>query len=270
MINELRQRMAEADAVLVFAGAGMSADSGLPTYRSKEGFWNDYPLYRELGRDYIAMASPHGFGSDPSFAWGFFAHQHMLYSQATVHDGYRMLLNYLESKEDYFVVTTNVEGMFLRAGYPNEKLHEAHGSIHRLQCAVPCNKAIWSFGDQGIQVKKSTMRAIGSLPHCPHCAAIARPNIFMYGDTEESYVWEEAEKSAILFRQWMRKYQSQKVLLLEIGVGAEGMKEHVVRYHKRFQDAFLIRINPELEANYTETAAHLPISTIEALKGLLV
>ena len=73
-IQRAAELIAEADALLITAGAGMGVDSGLPDFRGNEGFWNAYPPYRNLGRSYVEMANPQGFSSDPAFACGFYGH----------------------------------------------------------------------------------------------------------------------------------------------------------------------------------------------------
>ena len=258
-----------SDAVLVCAGAGMSVDSGLPTYRDKEGFWNDYPPYRELRKDYQTMASPHGFASNPHFAWGFFGHQYDLYKNTQPYIGYYLLLYFLHSKKNYFVITTNVDGHFLKSGYSENRLHEAHGSIHRLQCTIPCQRSVWDVDtDMHIKIDRPSMTAQDTLPCCPNCHGVARPNIFMFGDTDESYVWEEGQKSADSFMQWKQDNLDKKVVILEIGVGAEGLKKHVQKYAREFKNSTLIRINPE-EDNIFDADFHINDSALNALKNLL-
>ena len=139
-MKKMKSLVENADAVLVLAGAGMSADSNLTTYRDKEGFYNDYLLYKKLKKNYVSMMSYQGVLDDPHFAWGYFAHQYSLYKNAIPHEGYRGLLELCQSKEDYFVVTTNVDGLFKKAGFPIEKVHEVHGTIHKLQCSMPCER----------------------------------------------------------------------------------------------------------------------------------
>ncbi|NOR56606.1 MAG: NAD-dependent protein deacetylase [Sulfurovum sp.] len=258
-----------AEVILVLAGAGMSADSNLPTYRDKEGFWNDYPPYREIKKDYVAMTSPHGFSSDPHFAWGFFAHQYKLYKNAVPHEGYTKLLDLLLSKKDYFVVTTNVDGLFIKSGFAKKYLHEAHGSIHKLQCSRPCHREAWEIESLNVEIDYSTMNALDPLPLCPTCGAVSRPNIFMFGDTDESYVWEESQESASKFREWRQKNLHKKVVILEIGVGAEGLKRHVKQYYQEFSDTTLIRINPEFDTSYrNENIFYLSMSAKEAFLTL--
>ena len=190
----------------------MSADSNLTTYRDKEGFFNDYPLYRELKKNYVSMMSYQGVLDDPHFAWGYFAHQYSLYKNAIPHEGYMGLLNLCQAKEDYFVVTTNVDGLFLKAGFPTNKVHEVHGSIHKLQCSIPCERSVWDTEGLNVKIDYSTMKALDNLPLCPQCGFVSRPNICMYGDTDESYVWEESQESAKKFREWRADNKLKKVV----------------------------------------------------------
>ena len=255
-MNDLKSAINDAESILIFAGAGMSADSGLTTYQDKEGFYRDYPLYKELNKNYVSMMSYQGLLDDSHFAWGYFAHQYKLYSKATPHDGYKRLLELCQSKEDYFVVTTNVDGLFKRAGFLDNCVHEVHGSIHNLQCSIPCDRSVWHTEGINVEIDYSTMKALDKLPRCPKCGFVSRPNICMYGDTDDSYVWEAADKNAKRFKEWRKKNQHKKVLIFEIGVGAEGLKHHLTAYRIKFTNATLIRINPDCDVTVTQDDNH--------------
>ena len=245
MMKDMIKAINNSEAILIFSGAGMSADSNLTTYQDTEGFYNIYPLYKELKKNYVSMMSYQGLLDDPHFAWGYFAHQYNLYENALPHEGYKRLLSLCQTKEDYFVVTTNVDGLFIKAGFSVDKVHEVHGSIHKLQCSMPCNRTTWHTKGLEVEIDYSTMKALDDLPLCPQCGFVSRPNICMYGDTDESYVWEAAQENAKRFKEWRKKNQHKKVLIFEIGVGAEGLKRHLAKYRKEFTDAMIIRINPE-------------------------
>ena len=268
MIKDAKVAIQNTEAILVFAGAGMSADSDLTTYQDKEGFYKEYPLYRELKKNYVSMMSYQGVLDDPHFAWGYFAHQYSLYKNAVPHEGYIGLLKLCQSKEDYFVVTTNVDGLFIKAGFPTSKVHEVHGSIHKLQCSIPCERSVWDTEGLNVKIDYSTMKALNNLPLCPECGFVSRPNICMYGDTDESYIWEEAQENAKRFRAWRADNKSKKVVILEIGVGAEGLKRHIEQYQKGFSDVTLICINPEFDPLYGDTAFHILVSARNALLTL--
>src|SRR3982751_1480380 len=78
---DLLERAARAirasEAIVIGAGAGMGVDSGLPDFRGGQGFWKAYPPYAELGLDFVLLANPRLFSTDPKLAWGFYGHRLM-------------------------------------------------------------------------------------------------------------------------------------------------------------------------------------------------
>ena len=127
-----------ARTLVITAGAGMGVDSGLPDYRGEKGFWKCYPMYEPLGLNYYDAANPMHFEEDPAFGWGFYAHRIDLYRKTTPHQGFQLLLKWISRFEmDHFVITSNVDGQFQKAGFSSEKVYEVHGSIHYLQCGDP-------------------------------------------------------------------------------------------------------------------------------------
>lgn len=246
----------EADAVLIAAGAGMSVDSGLPTYSTPEGLYRDYPPYRGLGLDYRQLTSPSCFRQDPTLAWGFFGHCLNLYRDAHPHEGYEILKRLALAKPSgWFVVTTNVDGQFLKAGFDPDRVHEVHGSRFRLQCLHPCRRETWSSDGVDVEVDPVTMGARPPLPTCPWCSAPARPNVYLFGDTDEQYVWEASQGTAERLRTWVEGSEWQSLAVVEIGAGAPGLRLHSEEYARTLPRAQLVRINP----NESEVAAGLGI-----------
>src|SRR6476620_10765072 len=84
--------VADAEALIIGAGAGMGVDSGLPDFRGNEGFWKAYPPYAHLGLSFAQMANPRWFDSDPAMAWGFSGHRMNLYRATAPHEGFGILL----------------------------------------------------------------------------------------------------------------------------------------------------------------------------------
>src|ERR1700737_5026799 len=108
----------EAGALLIGAGAGMGVDSGLPDFRGNQGFWRAYPPYQKLGLDFVSLANPRWFASDPALAWGFYGHRLNLYRTTEPHAGYRILHSWARRiRHGAFVFTSNVDGHFQRAGF---------------------------------------------------------------------------------------------------------------------------------------------------------
>lgn len=237
--------LAEAECLLITAGAGMSVDSGLPAYRTPEGFWKDYPAYRGIRADYAQMTRPRGFEADPAFAWGFYAHRLQLYRDAQPHEGYTMLRAIAARMAGgFFVLTSNVDGLFLRAGFPPQAVRECHGSIHRLQCLVPCQRVTWPADGISIRVDPVTMRAEAPLPVCPHCGGLARPAVFAFGDTR--YVWESTHEQALAYQRWRTAAAGRGLVVLECGSGSTvpGLRREGLEIARQFGGS-LIRINAD-------------------------
>lgn len=175
------EAIAGAEALVITAGAGMGVDSGLPDFRGDRGFWKAYPMYERLGLSFVDAANPGHFEGDPAFGWGFYGHRLGLYRSTVPHRGFGLLRGWIERFGlPWFVVTSNVDGQFQKAGFDEERVLEVHGSIHHLQCCTPCGDAIWENREE-IPVDPETMRA-ERVPTCPACAGVARPNILMFGD----------------------------------------------------------------------------------------
>ncbi len=231
-----------AGAIVITAGAGMGVDSGLPDFRGNQGFWNSYPMYQRLGLSFVQAANPEHFEDDPNFGWGFYGHRTNLYRNTVPHSGFRILLDWIEEFQlDYFIATSNVDGQFQKAGFSEDRVLEVHGSIHHLQCTVPCNHAIWPNEAEYI-IDEATMRA-RDVPRCPQCQRVARPNILMFGD----YSWL-SKRSAIQeenFDEFLQLNGDNKMVIIEMGAGSSiPTIRHLSEQLGQRQQAKVLRINP--------------------------
>jgi NAD-dependent SIR2 family protein deacetylase len=236
--------IAQADALVIAAGAGMGVDSGLPDFRGVEGFWRAYPPLAKLGLNFSAMANPQWFQRDPALAWGFYGHRLNLYRATRPHEGFGVLRRWAERMpRGAFVFTSNVDGQFTRAGFDPNRIVEAHGAIDFLQCTRPCRSDIFPAEGVAVRVDESTLRAERPLPTCPQCGALARPNILMFGD----YGWDSSrtEGQSALFSTWRRSLGSDaRLVVVECGAGmaiptVRAASERLVERPR----ATLIRIN---------------------------
>lgn len=231
-----------ATAIVITAGAGMGVDSGLPDFRGNKGFWNAYPMYERLNLSFVQAANPEHFERDPLFGWGFYGHRTNLYRSTVPHDGFSLLQKWIERFDlDHFVVTSNVDGQFQKAGFVEERILEVHGSIHHLQCTVPCNQTIWPNRAE-ITIDESSMRA-QSAPECPSCRRVARPNILMFGD----YSWLHHRTSAQEdnFDHFLQQNRNGQLVVVEMGAGSAipTIRNLSERLGQR-QGAKVLRINP--------------------------
>src|SRR5438046_4708780 len=90
-VQDAAEAIRDAQALLIGAGAGMGVDSGLPDFRGNQGFWKAYPPYQKLGLDFVSLANPRRFQSDPTLAWGFYGHRLKLYRASQPHEGFTIL-----------------------------------------------------------------------------------------------------------------------------------------------------------------------------------
>ena len=257
--------IAAADALLVCAGAGMGVDSGLPDFRGDEGFWQAYPPYERLGLRFMELADPVHFEQDPALAWGFYGHRLGLYRETKPHNGFAVLRDWASSR-DTRVFTSNVDGQFQAAGFDGEHVAEVHGSIHHLQCLLPCRQEVWPADDLVIEVDPVSMRAVGELPSCPHCGALARPNILMFGD----YGWVPTRSQRILddVNAWSRGNRGARLVVVELGAGTA---IPTVRRRAELASASsgaLIRINPREPEVRHGRGISLPMNAALALSEL--
>jgi NAD-dependent SIR2 family protein deacetylase len=255
-----------ASAILITAGAGMSVDSGLPDFRGPEGFWRAYPALRHTGLRFEEMANPLTFERDPALAWAFYGHRLDLYRQTEPHDGYRRLLD-IAANRPCFVVTSNVDGAFQKAGFAADQVYEIHGSIHHIQCTGPCCETIWSGDGVCIDIDAQAFRALGDLPFCPNCYAVARPNILMFGDGR--WVSDRSELQRQRFAQWLDKVGDDGLAVVEIGAGTAvpSIRHLSEQVGSRF-DAPLLRINPREPACALANAVSLPMGGLAAIEAI--
>jgi len=254
-----------ARALVVTAGAGMGVDSGLPDFRGNEGFWNAYPPYRRLGLSFVDAANPAHFERDPAFGWGFYGHRTNLYRDTVPHAGFRLLSDWAERFNlDTFVVTSNVDGQFQKAGFRDDQILEVHGSIHHLQCLTPCSHSIWDNREE-IPVDFATMRA-GHVPLCPRCGGAARPNILMFGD----YSWlpDRTHGQQMRFDLFTDQHRSHPLAIVELGAGTA---IPTIRYASERlgarAGATMVRINPR-EPQVPRQHLSLPCGALEGLQGI--
>ncbi len=237
--------MRDADGLIVAAGAGMGVDSGLPDFRGPEGFWRAYPAYKKLGKSFEEMANPRWFAVDPAVAWGFYGHRMMLYRRTTPHAGFGILRRWADRmKHGAFVFTSNVDGQFQKAGFPEERILECHGTLRMAQCTHGCGVGIFSAAPFDVKVDPETFRAESPLPACPRCGSLARPNVLMFGD----FGWESgfADAQQERLEEWLSRavQQGAKLVIVEMGAGT-GVPtvRHFSERTARGLSAPLVRIN---------------------------
>lgn len=266
MFSKAAEIISKAETFVITAGAGMGVDSGLPDFRGDQGFWQAYPPYARLGLSFVECANPEHFQRDPAFGWGFYGHRTNLYRSTPPHDGFRLIQKWIKrNRADYFVVTSNVDGQFQKAGYDDDRIVEVHGSIHWLQCHTPCCATIW-FNDETIPVDEQSMRA-GRIPRCPACGEVSRPNILMFGD--RSWLPERTRIQEHCFDNFLARNAERLIAVIEMGAGCAipTIRATSERIGWSLAKATVIRINPR-EAEIKAPHISMPCGALEGLRKI--
>lgn len=252
----------QADGLLIAAGAGMGVDSGLPDFRGRDGFWNAYPTFARSGLDFQEVASAQNFRADPVLAWGFYGHRLRLYRDTQPHRGFAILRTIAERlTHGAFIFTSNVDGQFQKAGFREDQVCECHGSIHHLQCVEPCAERIWPASSVVPVVDVEHCRLVSTLPSCPSCGGLARPNILMFDDWQ--WIADRTDRQRTRLDAWLTQVQSP--LIIELGAGK------AIATVRHFSDASglpMIRINPREAGVAGGKSIGLRAGALEALELL--
>lgn len=256
-----------AHALMVVTGAGMGIDSGLPDFRGKNGFWNAYPALGRQDIRFTDIASLEAFYRNPRLAWGFYGHRLAMYRKTVPHHGFQILKGWMgEALLGGAVFTSNVDGHFQKAGFDDALLVECHGSIHRLQCLEACCAEIWTADDFRPEVDADSGLLCSDLPHCPHCGALARPNIYMFDD--RSWLAHRTQVQIQRLGHWLQS--AERMVVIEIGAGTAIATARTFTHQMAFEHrAPVIRINPD-EAAIHGNPRHvsLPLGAMQALVAI--
>lgn len=161
-MQQAREWIQEASRIAALTGAGISAESGVPTFRGPEGLWRSFRPEE--------LATPEAFARDPQLVWEWYDWRRRLIAACLPNAGHMVLAACT-------VITQNVDGLHQRAG--SESLIEIHGSIWRMRC-VAC---------QAVAMNNQTpLRPLP--PLCGECGGMMRPGVVWFGEGLPPFAWE--------------------------------------------------------------------------------
>ncbi len=260
IIQQASAWLQEAEVLIILAGAGMSADSGIPTYRGEDGSWGKWE--KDFNRHITDIMTPQFIQENPIYMWKRFSRGYDHVKNIQPHAGYYTLLDWIEKFQlAYFVLTSNVDGQFHKAGFEAARIYEVHGAGGFLQCTRPCWDKVWQ-SDYSVYHYVEALHA-ENLPTCPNCGSLVRPNVYIFRD--KTFVDTRIKAQKRRYERFLEANQHKSILLLEIG---SGPTIKTIRYHTnrliRKYTAKAIRINlhhPEIPHPHVS----LPFSALEAL-----
>jgi NAD-dependent deacetylase len=212
--SELVARLRNARAITALTGAGVSAESGVPTFRDAQtGLWAKY--------DPQQLATPGAFARNPKFVWDWYAWRRQLVGQAAPNAGHRALAAIERCVADFRLITQNVDGLHQAAG--STRVVELHGNLRRVRCSRGC----------GV-VAEWREAATNEPPRCPSCNAFLRPDVVWFEEMLPEAALAAAEDAA----------RGCDVMLV-IGTAAEVYPAAALPLTARECGAALVEVNPQ-------------------------
>jgi NAD-dependent SIR2 family protein deacetylase len=261
-VRRAAELIAQADSLIITAGAGMGIDSGLPDFRGPGGFWAVYPALARSALRFEDIANPLAFATRPRTAWGFYGHRLNLDRATTPHQGFQILCRIADTLPfGAFVFTSNVDGHFAKAGFPEHRIVECHGSIHHLQCSGGCMGHIWPAEDFVPAIDEANCELLSELPTCRRCGCVARPNILMFGDW--GWCSDRSERQQQHYRAW--RHGVERPLVIELGAG------EAIPTARRFGESQLcplVRINPSDHEVRTSNGIAMACGALAGLQAI--
>jgi NAD-dependent protein deacetylase/lipoamidase len=210
--SELLQVLALASRVAVLTGAGMSAESGIPTFREAQtGLWSRY--------NPEDLATPQAFRRDARLVWEWYAWRRELVALAMPNPGHSALARLEQRFREFTLITQNVDGLHQRAG--SRRVIELHGSLQRSRC----------FQENRVVDSWSETEEVP--PRCPDCGGPLRPDVVWFGESLPSQALEAAWKAA-----------SRCQVFLSIGTSGLVEPAASLPYIAQRAGAIIVEINP--------------------------
>jgi NAD-dependent deacetylase len=174
LIPQAKQWLNEARHIAVLTGAGISAESGVPTFRGSDGLWRTHKPED--------LATPGAFARDPKLVWEWYDWRRSVITSVEPNPGHYALAALEDRSPEFELVTQNVDGLHERAG--NRRIHRLHGSIWRLRCT-----------ECGAENNDDRVPLPQIPPRCG-CGALVRPGVVWFGEPLPQKEWTAAERAA--------------------------------------------------------------------------
>ena len=204
--------ISDTKKLTVLTGAGISAESGIPTFRGPGGLWQKYNV--------AELATPEAFKKDPKLVWEFYNWRRELISKAKCNPAHKALVKLEEKIPKFCLITQNIDGLHLKAG--NRNIIELHGNIWWVRC-TRC-----SF------LKEDRRVPLPFPPLCPNCQNLLRPHVVWFGEPLDLDILNLA----------IREAETAETFLI-IGTSATVQPAASLIWLAKEKGAFLIEINPE-------------------------
>ena len=236
MFESISNQIKKYKKIVFVTGAGISQESGIPTFRGKDGLWRNY--------DPMKLATIDAFYENPKLVWEWYNERRSNVFQAQANLGHKAIAE-LEKYAQVVVLTQNIDGLHKKAGSSN--VLELHGSIVKIKCSV-CDYI------------EEILTEISNFPPICKCGNILRPNVVWFGESLPQDVWQNAIKFA-----------SQCDLMVIVGTSLVVSPANTLPLYAKQNNATLIEINPEkteMSGEMDENVRNTSVKTLPKLVSL--
>ena len=234
MFDTVAQKLKDSRKIVFVTGAGISQESGIPTFRGKDGYWRKY--------DPMKLASIDAFYDDPKLVWEWYEDRRKNILDVKPNEGH-FAISQMEEFKDVVVLTQNIDGLHQRSGSTN--VLELHGSIIRIKCTV-CD-----FID-------NITENFESLPPKCKCGSMLRPDVVWFGESLPQDIWQSAIKEA-----------SVCDVMVIVGTSLVVSPANTLPVYAKQNGAILIEVNPEKTVMSNDMDLSIQATSAEVLPKIL-
>ena len=234
MFDTVAQKLKDSRKIVFVTGAGISQESGIPTFRGKDGYWRKY--------DPMKLASIDAFYDDPKLVWEWYEDRRKNILSVKPNEGH-FAISQMEEFKDVVILTQNIDGLHQRSGSTN--VLELHGSIIRIKCTV-CD-----FID-------NITENFESLPPKCKCGSMLRPDVVWFGEPLPQNIWQSAIKEASICD-----------VMIIVGTSLVVSPANTLPVYAKQNGAILIEVNPEKTVMSNDMAISIRATSVEVLPKML-
>jgi len=210
--QKLLTRIKNASAVTVVSGAGISAESGVPTFRGKDGIWENQKVEE--------LATLQALNNNPDLFWKFYNWRKKLINDVKPNLGHYALVDFERIYENFLLITQNVDNLHREAG--NEKIVELHGNIFDTKCSK-CNK-----------IHSEPIAERDQIPACKFCGGQLRPDVVLFGENLQEKKLRDAQEAS-----------AGCEIFFSVGTSSIVEPAASLPYLAKANGSYVIEINPE-------------------------
>ncbi|HIF53550.1 MAG TPA: NAD-dependent deacylase [Candidatus Nitrosopelagicus sp.] len=234
MFDTVAQKLKDSRKIVFVTGAGISQESGIPTFRGKDGYWRKY--------DPMKLASIDAFYDDPKLVWEWYEDRRKNILSVKPNEGH-FAISQMEEFKDVVILTQNIDGLHQRSGSTN--VLELHGSIIRIKCTV-CD-----FID-------NITENFESLPPKCKCGSMLRPDVVWFGEPLPQNIWQSAIKEASICD-----------VMIIVGTSLVVSPANTLPVYAKQNGAILIEVNPEKTVMSNDMTLSIQATSVGVLPKML-